>query len=68
MYVHSKQVPETHDDPNRFLQYWVESVRDKEPVCDKENVILAAAENLEGKTRTITNTAWQQQPHPLLSP
>lgn len=62
MYVHSKQVPETHDDPNRFLQYWVESVR------DKENVILTAAENLEGKTRTIINTLWQQQPHPLLSP
>ena len=46
--VHAKQVPGRHHEPDGFLLCWVESVR------DKENVILAAAEKLEGKTLIAT--------------
>ncbi|CAL6334168.1 unnamed protein product [Bathycoccus prasinos] len=41
--THSKQVPERHYEPNRFLRAWVESER------DKENVIFEAADKLIGK-------------------
>ena len=44
--LQAKQVPGRHHEPDGFLLCWVESVR------DKENVILAAAEKLEGKTLT----------------
>jgi hypothetical protein len=43
---HSKQVPQRHHEPNRFLRTWCESVR------DKENVILEAADKLVGKILT----------------
>ena len=45
--VHSKQVPERHDEPMKLLTTWVE-----EKVREKENAILEAADKLRGKILT----------------
>ena len=45
--VHSKQVPERHDEPLKLLTTWVE-----EKVRKKEEAILEAAEKLRGKSLT----------------
>ena len=45
--VHTKQVPERHDEPLTLLRTWV-----SEKVRDKENAILEAAKKLRGKILT----------------